>query len=155
MSVPQGDTSNAKHSARKSPGKTIFVTVGSTSFDQLTIAMLEYHVLYSLYSLGYSTLVIQHGDFRKPMPDRPKQNPGWPEIPSIRQFKYSPSLSKEIEKADLVISHAGAGTVLEVLRARKKMIVVPNETLMDNHQLELSSKLVEEGYCLSASANAR
>ena len=41
-----------------------------------------------------------------------------------------------INESDLVISHCGAGVLLECLRADKKTvtnIAVVNETLMDNH----------------------
>jgi UDP-N-acetylglucosamine transferase subunit ALG13 len=50
-------------------------------------------------------------------------------------------LQDKIEQADLVISHCGAGILLEALRANKpyqkkaqtKCIAVVNETLMNNH----------------------
>ncbi|CAO3567607.1 unnamed protein product [Mortierella alpina] len=49
-----------------------------------------------------------------------------------------------MEKADLIISHAGSGSILEALRLKKKLIVVVNEDLMDNHQQELGSALHEQ-----------
>jgi UDP-N-acetylglucosamine transferase subunit ALG13 len=33
-----------------------------------------------------------------------------------------------------VVSHAGAGSVFEALGGRRPLLVVVNETLMDNHQ---------------------
>jgi beta-1,4-N-acetylglucosaminyltransferase len=42
---------------------------------------------------------------------------------------------------------AGSGTLLEALGARKKVIVVVNESLMDNHQVELARQLGDMG-CL-------
>lgn len=40
----------------------------------------------------------------------------------------------------------GAGTILDVLRMGKPMIVIPNPTLLDNHQEELASALEELGH---------
>ena len=53
---------------------------------------------------------------------------------------------QDISRADLVISHAGAGTCLEVLQAGKPLLVIVNDDLMDNHQVELAQRLSEEQY---------
>lgn len=45
-----------------------------------------------------------------------------------------------------MLTYTGAGTCLEGLRLYKKMLIVVNEDLMDNHQLELAVKLSEENY---------
>lgn len=42
----------------------------------------------------------------------------------------------------------GAGTILEALSVDARVIVVPNTSLMDNHQLELAVELDEQGYLL-------
>lgn len=49
-----------------------------------------------------------------------------------------------MQSADLVISHAGAGSVLEALENRKHLIVVINDLLMDNHQVELARQLYKD-----------
>lgn len=51
--------------------------------------------------------------------------------------------------ADLIISHSGAGSIIEALSLRKILIVVVNTSLQGNHQTELSDVLMEESYCLS------
>ena len=61
-----------------------------------------------------------------------------------------------INKSDLVISHCGAGVLLECLRSTHKgpfgtrNIAVVNSSLMDNHQSELGDKLHGEGYNMSS-----
>jgi beta-1,4-N-acetylglucosaminyltransferase len=42
----------------------------------------------------------------------------------------------------------GAGTVLEALSVNSRLIVVPNTTLMNNHQLELAEELEKQGYLI-------
>eukprot|EP01134_Creolimax_fragrantissima_P000407 CFRG0407T1 len=64
----------------------------------------------------------------------------------ISYYRFKPSLCKDMYEADLVISHAGSGTVLESLSARRKLVVIVNEDLMDNHQVELAEQLGSMGH---------
>lgn len=54
-----------------------------------------------------------------------------------------------MQNASLIISHAGAGSIMEALSLQKPLLVVINENLMDNHQTELSDTLHEQGYLTS------
>ena len=46
-----------------------------------------------------------------------------------------------MESADLVISHAGAGTCLEVLRLEKPLVVIVNRSLLGNHQVGIGKSM--------------
>ena len=60
-------------------------------------------------------------------------------------------LDKLIYDSHLVISHCGAGILLESLRARNTTaIAVVNDSLMGNHQMELADKLNELNYTYKA-----
>lgn len=50
-------------------------------------------------------------------------------------------------------SKSGSGSILEALRLRKRLIVVANEDLMDNHQMELGSALQEQNYLVCCTVN--
>jgi len=71
----------------------------------------------------------------------------------IQWYRFLPSLSAEMERADIILCHAGAGTLLEALsisestkpikgKIQRKIInAVINTKLMDNHQIELAEEL--------------
>ena len=46
-----------------------------------------------------------------------------------------------MQSAALIISHAGAGSIMEGMRLGALMIVVVNDALMHNHQQELAGEL--------------
>ncbi|CAF4575020.1 unnamed protein product, partial [Rotaria magnacalcarata] len=59
----------------------------------------------------------------------------------IEYYQYKDSIENDIQQADIVISHAGAGTILQALEAHKPLLVVVNEKLMNNHQLEIANEM--------------
>lgn len=57
-----------------------------------------------------------------------------------RMFDFAPSLMEYFKSADLVISHAGLGSQLDLLRLKVPFVVVPRQAEFgehnDNHQIE-------------------
>ncbi|KAK0616255.1 hypothetical protein B0T14DRAFT_433193 [Immersiella caudata] len=47
-----------------------------------------------------------------------------------------------------IISHAGTGTVLEAMRYSAPLVVVPNPTLMNNHQAELAEECEKQRWAV-------
>ncbi|XP_032676314.1 UDP-N-acetylglucosamine transferase subunit ALG13 homolog [Odontomachus brunneus] len=121
--------------------KTVFVTVGTTKFDDLITTVLNRAVLEALSACDYRRLILQIGN-SSIKPDCTARCG----FHSIESFKLSPSIGKYMQSADLVISHAGAGSVLEALENHKHLIVVINDLLMDNHQIELAEQLYKDEY---------
>lgn len=46
----------------------------------------------------------------------------------------------------------GSGSIFETLRAKRPLVVVVNDLLMDNHQCELAEELAEKKYLVYASS---
>lgn len=65
---------------------------------------------------------------------------------NLTYYRFKDSIRQDIIDADLIISHAGAGSCLESLDAEKPLLVVVNEDLMHNHQIELAEQLSSDGY---------
>lgn len=122
--------------------KTVFATVGTTSFDELIESVASSEAAQALKARGYERLVLQVG--------RGSVFPAADSCPHItlEAFRFKDSIAEDIKQADLVISHAGAGSCLEALGAGKPLLVVVNDKLMDNHQLELARQLHMDSHLL-------
>ena len=113
----------------------IFATCGSSHFrfDRMmeALAALPPHDLY-----------VQHGPAEPP--------------PHARAVEFLPfeKIVDNIARADVVISHAGVGSILCAIRAGHTPVIFPrlkryNETV-DDHQAELAQALSEQGSAVVA-----
>ena len=98
-----------------------------------------------LRSLGYSEVLVQYGHAESSF--RPQ--------PGVEGFAFKPNISEIVHECDLVLTHAGSGSLLDSLergfgQSKRKIIVVINSALMDNHQKELAYKLRDLGCVLVA-----
>ena len=115
--------------------KKIVVTVGSTHFDSLISIIDSQKFIDLARSKGFGHITAQIGAYEG-------------EINNLTDyFDYTtPDLMKKhFEEADLIIGHAGAGTIIEVLQLGKPLIVVINEILMENHQTEVADAFHDKG----------
>ena len=101
----------------------IFCTVGTGRFDLLVRCVLN---------LGIEKLVVQAGSS------------------DILAFKYclDTDFNSYCDRADIIITHAGAGTVFGNLEKNKRLIVVPNLIRHDKHQSELCRYLEKNNFAL-------
>lgn len=120
--------------------KKCFITVGTTKFDRLCEYILTIAVIKALKKLGCEKITFQIGNSNAEPGEFVKDGI------SISLYRYKDSIYQDIADADFVISHAGAGSCIEVLEAKKPLLVVVNEDLMDNHQLELAEQLHVDGH---------
>jgi beta-1,4-N-acetylglucosaminyltransferase len=109
------------------------VTVGTTTFDSL-VEYLDQEEIFLHLDIEFQIangryIPVNHGFFRFVEPD---------EI--IRKY----------ESADVIITHAGFGTVIQLLEMGKRLIVVPNLERVDKHQLDLGAFLARNRYALVA-----
>ena len=77
----------------------------------------------------------------------------------MKIFDFIPyeKMNEYIDNADLIITHAGTGSVLMPLKKGKKIIVCARdmkyEEHIDNHQQELVEVFAGEGYVLELNEN--
>jgi UDP-N-acetylglucosamine--N-acetylmuramyl-(pentapeptide) pyrophosphoryl-undecaprenol N-acetylglucosamine transferase len=108
----------------------IFATCGSSHFP--FTRMME-----ALQSLPPERLYVQHGPAEPP--------------PGVQAEAYIPfgGVIEKLEQADIVVSHAGVGSIICALRAGHVPIIFPRlerygETV-DDHQAELAEALSKRG----------
>lgn len=64
-------------------------------------------------------------------------------------FRFKSTLDVEMLASSLIISHCGAGSILEAISLQKDLVVVVNLSLQGNHQTELATALSAKKYCFS------
>ncbi|KAI9505062.1 N-acetylglucosaminyldiphosphodolichol N-acetylglucosaminyltransferase catalytic subunit alg13 [Coemansia spiralis] len=123
---------------------SVYVTVGSTGFEELIEAVSSRELLQALASRGFWRLIVQYGSSGEVfgLPDTASTELGI----TVEAFDYTSRPQQLVDQADLVISHAGAGSILEALHSNKPLIVVVNKRLMNNHQSEIAIELAKGGY---------
>lgn len=109
----------------------IFVTVGTTEFDEL-IKLVDNVAM----NLSGFTIVAQVSSSAVYKPK------------NISYFEFSNEFENYIENADIIISHAGAGSIYSMLEKGKKLIVVPNLSRIDKHQSELANYVQQNNFSL-------
>lgn len=95
----------------------LFVTVGTTAFDEL-IQQVDQQLVE-----GYQvTCQIADGRY----------------LPvNHSYFNFSHEINRYYSSADLVITHGGAGSIFKLLEQRKKLLIVPNLQRVDSHQRDI------------------
>ena len=127
--------------------KNVFVTVGTTAFAGLGDVLLSPEVLLELNAQGYHRMRLQLG--RGPEPQIPDAAPL-----AIEWYRFKPSLEADMREASLIVSHAGAGSIMEGMRLSKRMLVVVNDALMHNHQQELAQELHSRQHLIATTPGA-
>lgn len=116
----------------------MFVTVGNPT--QGFLRLLEsVDALAGRRLFSDDTVLIQRGN-----------NPGFMASHCLQQdFFSAETFLHIIDKAQLVICHAGAGTLIHVLQVGKVPVVMPRQKKygehIDDHQVELTRALASEG----------
>jgi beta-1,4-N-acetylglucosaminyltransferase len=110
----------------------IFVTIGHTRFDSLfkkidTYQRDDWNFVFQMYDGEYM----------------PK---------SGVSIRYTDNIDEYYDNADVVITHAGAGTVYHLLEIGKPIIVVANSDRIDTHQEDLI-RYVEDNHFAQACRN--
>ncbi|MEZ8816957.1 PssE/Cps14G family polysaccharide biosynthesis glycosyltransferase [Vibrio cyclitrophicus] len=106
----------------------IFVTVGTTEFDELIKAVDELKL-----SEKYK-IVAQ-------VSPASKYNAKY-----INTFEFVDDIDSYMASFDLIITHAGAGSVYNLLEKGKRLLVVPNTERYDKHQIELAEYILHNNY---------
>ena len=122
--------------------KQILITVGTTKFENLIKAIDKEEFYEMLIKTGFTKLIIQkgYGEYI------PKNYKAFENKMKIQISEIINHFENIIKTSDLIISHGGAGIILESLKNKRKVIVCVNDELMDNHQVELATSLEENGY---------
>jgi len=106
----------------------IFVTVGTTGFDDLIryIDLLETEF----------TVIMQISNEAQYIPN------------NHRYFEFTDDIEQYYTAADIVVTHAGAGSIYRLLELNKRIIIVPNMSRIDSHQMDIADYMDRNKFAL-------
>jgi len=107
----------------------VLVTVGTTPFDSL-IRFCDENLSSDL------ELTLQVSDKGIYLPKK------------SQFFRFADNIAEYYDKSDVVVTHAGAGTVFNLLEMGKRIIVVPNLDRDDGHQKDLAKVISQKKWGL-------
>ncbi|MDH5184773.1 MAG: glycosyltransferase [Gammaproteobacteria bacterium] len=108
----------------------IFVTVGTTRFNTL---------IRRIISEGFfenHECILQTG-------------PGGMMTKKFECFEYTSEIDRYYDWADIVVSHAGAGSIYRLLSLGKRIVLVPNVDRIDQHQLDIATFMHNNNYAIA------
>lgn len=108
----------------------LFVTVGTTCFDSMIEAVDKCAAELREYQF---TFQIAEGVY-KPL--------------CGTSFEFVDGIDEFYAQSDVIITHAGAGSIYKLLELQKKVIVIPNLERVDKHQSDLANFVEENNYAL-------
>lgn len=108
----------------------VFITVGTTPFDELIRSVDSIAPNFVDWSFTYQ---ISEGSYT------PK---------SGIYFKFVENIDDFYKDSDVVITHAGAGSIYRLLELNKKIVVAPNLVRVDKHQSDIANYMGKNGHVL-------
>ena len=66
----------------------------------------------------------------------------------IESFRFSPSLEGFFERADVIVSNCGAGTIMENVTKGRRLVAIQNPDITGGHEWELVKKMEEGKYLI-------
>lgn len=108
----------------------IFITVGTTQFDSMIKAVDDFA---QQSKSNNFTFQIATGRYI------PKNG---------YSFSFTQDIDDYYNNSDLIITHAGAGSIYHLLKISKKIIIIPNLERADKHQLDIAKYMDENNFAL-------
>jgi len=94
--------------------KIVFITVGTTYFDELIQKFDQENILKALSDFGYNKILFQIGKGTY----EPINYKKFDKL-QVEVFRYKPSLIEDLKSADLVVSHCGIDYFAFLLKSNR------------------------------------
>lgn len=112
----------------------ILVTVGTTRFDKL---IKQIRAISALPDMADNFFMCQKADGLSNS-----------ETHNFKEVNFIQSIENHYSEYDLVISHAGAGSIFSLLDYEKKIIIAPNLDRLDKHQSDIARYMGDKQFAL-------